>query len=90
MLAWRGIFGAIGLGVVIICSGERNAWRTFRNMGWRSWLLVGQGAAGMMFYLTALRHTSVANVAATPSSSAVPKNLVKVRAAFQNSRRVST
>ena len=31
-------------------------------MGWLGWLFVGQSAAGMTFYLAALRHTTVASV----------------------------
>ena len=63
MLAWRGIFGALGLVVVMAVLRERNLVRSLRQMGWLGWLFVVQSAAGMAFYLTALRHTSVANVA---------------------------
>ncbi len=63
LLAWRGIFGAAGLAAVMPFLPEKRAWRTLRGMGWVGVLFVVQSAAGMTFYLTALRHTTVANVA---------------------------
>jgi drug/metabolite transporter (DMT)-like permease len=63
MLAWRGIFGALGLAAAMVVFRERNVWHTLKNLGWLGWLFVIQSAAGMICYLTALRHTSVANVA---------------------------
>ncbi len=63
MLTWRGIFGALGLALIMPFLPERHAWRTLRGMGWAAALFVVQSAAGMIFYLSALRHTSVANVA---------------------------
>jgi drug/metabolite transporter (DMT)-like permease len=63
MLAWRGLFGALGLGLVMLALRERNIWHSLRNMGWLGWLFVLQSTAGMVCYLTALRHTSVADVA---------------------------
>jgi len=63
LLAWRGLFGALGLGLVMLALREKNVWRGLCNMGWLGWLFILQSAAGMVCYLTALRHTSVANVA---------------------------
>lgn len=63
LLAWRGLFGALGLGVLMPFLPEKRAWRNLRGMGWVGALFVLQGAAGMILYLTALRHTSVAQVA---------------------------
>lgn len=63
MLAWRGLFGAAALGVVILAQSRGGLWRDLKGMGWVGWLFVGQSTAGMIFYLSALRHTSVANVA---------------------------
>ena len=63
MLAWRGLFGALGLAAAMAVLRERNVWQSVRNLGWLGWLFVIQSAAGMICFLTALRHTSVANVA---------------------------
>ena len=63
MLAWRGIFGALGLAVVMAALGQGDVRRRLRDMGWLGWFFVLQSAAGMVCYLAALRHTSVANVA---------------------------
>jgi drug/metabolite transporter (DMT)-like permease len=63
MAAWRGIFGAAGLVLIIPFMPQRGMWHSLRNMGWVGWFFVIQSAAGMICYLTALRHTSVANVA---------------------------
>src|SRR5579862_8100261 len=62
MIAWRGIFGAAGLCAVLAVSREEST-RRFASLGWLGWLFVAQSAAGMMFYLLALRHTTVASVA---------------------------
>lgn len=63
LLAWRGIFGGLGLAVVMLAMRQRDVWQRLLDMGWRGWLFVVQTTAGMVCYLTALRHTSVANVA---------------------------
>lgn len=63
MSAWRGLFGALGLGLVLVVAGRESLWRSVRRLGWCGWLFVVQAALGMMFYLAALRHTTVASVA---------------------------
>jgi drug/metabolite transporter (DMT)-like permease len=63
ILAWRGIFGGLGLLAILLFWRRNEHWRELRDMGWSGWLFVLQSAACMIFYLTALRHTSVANVA---------------------------
>jgi drug/metabolite transporter (DMT)-like permease len=63
MLAWRGIFGALGLAAAMMVLRQRNIWHSLRKMGWLGWVFVLQSALGMTFYLSALTHTSVANVA---------------------------
>jgi drug/metabolite transporter (DMT)-like permease len=63
MAAWRGIFGALGLVAVMGFQRQRNLWSQLRHLGWRGWMFIVQSAAGMIFYLSALTHTSVANVA---------------------------
>ena len=63
MIAWRGIFGATGLGVLLLVLPQKQMWRSFREMGWLGGLFIVQSAADMMFYLGAWRNTSVASVA---------------------------
>lgn len=63
MVAWRGILGALGLALVLPAMPEHGTWRALRNLGWLGWFFVLQSSAGMIFFLTALRHTTVAHVA---------------------------
>jgi drug/metabolite transporter (DMT)-like permease len=63
MIAWRGLFGAAGLAVVMLALPQRGAWRSLLRAGWVGWLFIVQSAAGMIFYLLALKHTTVARVA---------------------------
>ena len=63
LLAWRGILGALGLAAVLLILPRHGTWRSLRKLGWPGWLFVLQSSAGMIFFLTALRHTSVAHVA---------------------------
>jgi drug/metabolite transporter (DMT)-like permease len=63
MLVWRGLFGALGIAVVILALERRNALASFQKMNLPSWLYAALGALAMVFYITSLRHTSVAHVA---------------------------
>jgi drug/metabolite transporter (DMT)-like permease len=63
MLAWRGILGALGLAMVLALMPQQGSWRSLRGLGWLGWFFVLQSSAGMIFFLTALRATSVAHVA---------------------------
>ncbi|MBV9567535.1 MAG: DMT family transporter [Hyphomicrobiales bacterium] len=63
MLAWRGIFGAVGITVVILAMERREAWRSVRDMGSPGWLFAVISAIGMVFFITSLGHTTVAHVA---------------------------
>jgi drug/metabolite transporter (DMT)-like permease len=63
MIAWRGLFGAAGLVLVLALQRSPGTWRAVRELGWWGWMFIVQTAAGMMFYLSALRHTTVAHVA---------------------------
>ncbi|MGA9027310.1 MAG: DMT family transporter [Steroidobacteraceae bacterium] len=62
MLAWRGLFGAAGLAAVL-AGGRGAAWRDLMRLGRWGWVFVLQSAAGMIFFITALRTTTVAHVA---------------------------
>ncbi|CAM5774112.1 hypothetical protein LMIY3S_04403 [Labrys miyagiensis] len=63
MLAWRGIFGALGIGTLILAIEGRRAWRGLAAMGWPGWTFALVSALGMVLFITALRHTTVAHVA---------------------------
>jgi len=63
MAAWRGLFGAAGILIVMLVLRERDVWGSLERMGWRGWAFVVQSALGMSLYLAALRHTTVASVA---------------------------
>ncbi|MCO5066966.1 MAG: DMT family transporter [Rhizobiaceae bacterium] len=63
LLAWRGVFGALGIAIVIVALERRSAWQKVRDMGWPGWLFAAVSALGMVFFITSLRHTTVAHVA---------------------------
>lgn len=63
LLAWRGIFGALGIAAVIVAIDGWRGLRSVRNMGRPGWLFVAVSATGMIFFITSLRHTTVAHVA---------------------------
>jgi drug/metabolite transporter (DMT)-like permease len=63
ILAWRGLFGALGLAVVIIALRRADTLRGMLRMGWPGWLFAAVSAVGMVLFITSLRHTTVAHVA---------------------------
>ena len=63
MGVWRGLFGALGLAILLWILRQNDDWRALRHMGWAGWLYVLQSALGMTCYLAALTHTTVASVA---------------------------
>jgi len=63
MLTWRGIFGAAGIAMAILATERRGAWRRVHRISWIGWLFAIISAAGMILFITSLRHTTVAHVA---------------------------
>jgi drug/metabolite transporter (DMT)-like permease len=63
LLAWRGIFGALGVAIVMLVTERAGAWSSFRNMSWPGWLFAAVAAAGMILFITSLRYTTVAHAA---------------------------
>ncbi|MBL9046027.1 MAG: DMT family transporter [Tabrizicola sp.] len=61
LLAWRGIFGALGIGLAILILDQSLA--GFRRLGWQGWLYAAVSGLGMILFITALRFTTVAHVA---------------------------
>jgi drug/metabolite transporter (DMT)-like permease len=63
MLAWRGLFGALGIAVFMVILEGRNAWASALRMGWPGLLFTICSTVGMVFFITSLNHTTVAHVA---------------------------
>lgn len=63
MLAWRGLFGALGIAVVIFSVQRSGAWASLLRMGWPGWLFAIVSAIGMVLFISSLKHTTVAHVA---------------------------
>jgi len=63
MLVWRGIFGALGIAVVIVALNGKNTTGLFLRLGRPGWLFVAVSAAGMVCFITSLRHTTVTHSA---------------------------
>ena len=63
LLAWRGVIGAVGIVVVIIILERGRGVSDFMRLGWAGWLFALVSGAGMICFILALRHTTVAHVA---------------------------
>lgn len=63
LLAWRGIFGAVGIAAaILVLQGGRGLFGLLR-LGWAGWLFALISGLGMICFILALRHTTVAHVA---------------------------
>ena len=63
LLAWRGVFGGLGILAFMIFQ-NRSTWSNdIMTVGMHGWLYAGVSALGMIFFITSLRFTSVAHVA---------------------------
>ena len=47
MVAWRGLFGAAALALLMPFTGQRMSWQALRSLGWSGWIFVIQGTIGM-------------------------------------------
>lgn len=61
ILAWRGIFGSLALAVLIVALERGQAWANVKRMGWPGWTFALVSGAGMIMFVTSLRHTTVAH-----------------------------
>lgn len=62
MLVWRGVFGALGMLLVIAILQGRRGLASFTKMGWPGWTFAIISAMGMLCFIFALRTTTVAPV----------------------------
>jgi len=63
MLAWRGLFGALGIAAIALVIEGRDACGNLLRLGWVGWLYAVLSAGGMVLFIASLRHTTVAHVA---------------------------
>ncbi|HLW92072.1 MAG TPA: DMT family transporter [Roseiarcus sp.] len=61
LLAWRGLFGALGIAAAIVVMARRRAWSHFRAMDRAGWFFVIVSAIAMIFFIASLRYTTVAH-----------------------------
>ena len=62
-ILWRGLFGALGLIVLIIVLQGRSGLRAFANLGGAGWAYAFTSGIGMLCFIGALKNTTVAHVA---------------------------
>jgi drug/metabolite transporter (DMT)-like permease len=63
VLFWRGVFGAIGTCLVIMLVPRTGGLASFNRMGWAGTAYAVVTAVSMLFFISSLRHTTVAHVA---------------------------
>jgi drug/metabolite transporter (DMT)-like permease len=63
ILFWRGVFGAIGLVIVVAFLPSTGGLKGFKQLGWPGLAYAVITAVSMLFFVSALRNTSVAHVA---------------------------
>jgi drug/metabolite transporter (DMT)-like permease len=63
ILFWRGVFGAAGTVAVMLAFPRLGAIGSFRQLGSAGWAYGATTATAMLFFVSALLHTSVAHVA---------------------------
>ncbi|MBI1219774.1 MAG: EamA family transporter [Rhodobacteraceae bacterium] len=63
LLVWRGLFGGLGLLALIIVREGRGTPAALTSMGRPGVIFAAVSALGMVFFITSLRHTTVAHVA---------------------------
>ena len=61
LIAWRGIFGAVSLLVVLVLFRGRDWWRDFARIRRPEFAYIALTVAGMIMFITSLGHTSVAH-----------------------------
>ncbi|QEX22181.1 hypothetical protein FRZ61_21110 [Hypericibacter adhaerens] len=63
ILFWRGVFTGLFVLALLLWQHGAAAWRSIPAMGWPGLAVVALSSSGMIFFIHAFRHTSVADVA---------------------------
>ncbi len=63
LLFWRGVFGGLMITALVLVQYRRHAWGKTRAIGWEGLAVAALGVLSSYLYLSAFRHTSVADVA---------------------------
>ncbi|MEZ2332814.1 DMT family transporter [Mesorhizobium sp. RCC_202] len=66
---WRGFVGSILISLYVLWRRRRSGGRESLKLGWRGWLLAIEGAAASIAFISAFKHTYVANVAVIYATS---------------------
>ena len=61
-LFWRGLFGALGMLLFVCVYEPRRNFKALGSLGIAGWSFAALGAFGMLCFVAALKHTSVAHV----------------------------
>lgn len=61
LLFWRGIFGAMGIGVFMAVQPAKTGWAGFFRLDWAGWVFVALSTVGMLCFIASLKLTSVAH-----------------------------
>ena len=62
LLLWRGLFGGIAICLVLTIADRKNLFYQLRTLGVSGWAFALVSALGMVFFITALKETTVAHV----------------------------
>ena len=62
LLLWRGVFGALAILAVVVAVEGKKTISQFSSLGVGGWMFVFVSAVGMVLFITALKHTTVAHV----------------------------
>jgi len=60
---WRGLFGALAIGIYVYVRRDRMAPRSSFALGWRGWALALVGGGSSVLFIVSFKYTYVANVA---------------------------
>ena len=63
LLFWRGVFGGLMITALVLVQYRSHAWAKTRAIGWQGLAVAAMGVLSSYLYLSAFRHTSVADVA---------------------------